>query len=464
LDITVNEMSEVIGHTNGLCPKCLKTIPVTKVVEEDKVYLIKECPEHGTWKVLAWRGKDDYHDMYRYAAVQSRPLKLAVQEKDNCPQICGLCPDHVQHTCLVVMEITNGCNLKCPVCFASANQFYKFSPSMEVIRGMYQTMLEYVAHPIVVQISGGEPTIRADLPDIIRMGKDMGIDYIEINTNGIRFAEDIEFLRKVKEAGADDLYFSFDGLQGDIYKQTCGRDILAQKLKCIENCEKVGMGITLVTVVSPNINLDRVGEVINFAKSKVPTIKGVHFQPIAYFGRFPISPKDSDRVTIPDLLKAIEEQTTGELRVDNFIPTSCSNVHCDAKSKSVVMEDGSLFPLTSRAFGPPKETAHVADKTRKEISDLWRFIEDSLIVEEDDGTTNEWGDFVDRAKTHYLTVSTMAFQDAWTSETERFRNCCIHTVTPDGKLIPFCLFNINSMEGKTLYRHEMWSKFSENSK
>lgn len=117
----------------------------------------------------------------------------------------------------------------------------------------------------MVQISGGEPTIRDDLPDIIRMGKEMGIDYIEIGTNGIRFAEDIEFLRKVKEAGADDLYFSFDGLHGDIYKQTCGRDILAQKLKCIENCEKVGMGITLVTVVSPDINLDRVEEVINFA-------------------------------------------------------------------------------------------------------------------------------------------------------------------------------------------------------
>lgn len=455
-------MSKVIGHTNGLCPKCLRTIPVTKVAEDDKVYLIKECPEHGTEKVLIWRGVDDYIDMNRYAAVKSKPLKLAVQEKDNCPQICGLCPDHAQHTCLVVMEITNGCNLKCPVCFASANEKYKFNPSMEVIKGMYQTMLEYVNHPICIQISGGEPTIRDDLPDIVRMGKQMGIDHIEVNTNGMRLAEDKGFLQKMKDAGVDSLYFSFDGLHGDIYKQTCGRDILEQKLKCIENCEKVGMGVTLVCVVSPNINLDRVGEVINFAKSKVPTVKGVHFQPISYFGRFPITPKDHDRVTIPDLLKAIEEQTNGELRVDNFIPTSCANVHCDAKSMSVVMEDGSLFPLTSRALGPPKETATVANKTRKEISDLWRFIEDSLKVEGEGEGVNEWGDFVDRAKTNYLTVSTMAFQDAWTSETERFCNCCIHTVTPDGKLIPFCLFNINSQEGKTLYRHEMWSKFSEN--
>ncbi len=452
-------MSKVIGYTNSLCPKCLKTIPATKIAEGDKVYLVKVCPEHGTEKVLIWRGVEDYEDMKRYAPVHSTPLRLAVKEKDNCPQICGLCPDHIQHTCLVVMEITNGCNLKCPVCFASANERYKFNPSIEVIKGMYQTMLDYVDHPICVQISGGEPTIRDDLPDIVRMGKAMGIDHIEINTNGIRFAEDIGFLQKIKDAGVASLYFSFDGLQGDIYKQTCGRDILAQKLKCIENCEKVGMGITLVCVVSPNINLDRVGEVINFAKSKVPTIKGVHFQPIAYFGRVPISPKDEDRVTIPDLLKAIEDQTNGELTVDSFIPTSCSNVHCDAKSMSVVMEDGSLFPLTSRALGPPKDTHDIANKTRTEISDLWRFIEDSLKVEDEE--VNEWGSFVDRAKTNYLTVSTMAFQDAWTSETERFRNCCIHTVTPDGKLIPFCLFNINSQEGKTLYRHEMWSKFSE---
>ncbi|MBN1109767.1 MAG: radical SAM protein [Methanomassiliicoccales archaeon] len=454
-------MNKVIGHTNSLCPKCLRTIPATKIAEDDKVYLIKECPEHGTEKVLIWKGVEDYLDMKRYASVPVRPAKVAVKETGNCPNICGLCPDHIQNTCLVVMEITNGCNLKCPLCFASANERYRFNPSLEVIRGMYQTILDYVEHPICVQISGGEPTIRDDLPDIIRMGKEMGIDHIELNTNGVRLADDIEFLKNVKKAGVDTLYFSFDGLQGEIYKQTCGRDLLDKKLKCIENCEKVGMGITLVCVVSPNINLDRVGEIIDFAKSKVPTVKGVHFQPLAYFGRFPITPKDSDRVTIPDLLREIEEQTKGELRVDNFIPTSCANIHCDAKSMSVVMEDGSLFPLTSRALGPPKDTSTIANKTRKEIADLWRFVEDSLIIDEEDDKSNEWGDFVDRAKTNYLTVSTMAFQDAWTSETERFANCCIHTVTPDGKLIPFCLFNINSQDGKTLYRHEMWAKFSE---
>jgi uncharacterized radical SAM superfamily Fe-S cluster-containing enzyme len=115
--------------------------------------------------------------------------------------------------------------------------------------------------------------------------------------------------------------------------------------------------------------------------------------------------------------------------------------------------------MTHRAMGPPKDTTQIAEKTRKEISDLWRFIDEAF--DEGEKEENSWGSFLERAKTNYLTISTMAFQDAWTVETERLCNCCIHTVTPDGKLIPFCLFNINSKSGKTLYRHEMWSKYGK---
>ncbi|MFA5313356.1 MAG: radical SAM (seleno)protein TrsS [Methanomassiliicoccales archaeon] len=452
---------EKIGETRSLCPQCLKTIPAIKVAENDAVYLEKECPEHGKFRTIIWRGVQDYKDLTRYACVTNRPTKVAIQDKDRCPEVCGLCPDHTQNTCLVVMEITNSCNLKCPICFASANEKYKFHPTMDEIRKMYQTMLDYVNHPICVQISGGEPTIRDDLPDIVKLGKSMGIDHIEVNTNGVRFGQDIEFLQKCKDAGVDSLYFSFDGMTSDVYMATCGKDLLQSKLDAVKNCEKVGIGVTLVCVVSPNININQVGDVINYAKKNVPTVKGIHFQPIAYFGRYPIIPRDLDRITIPDLLNAIEKQTKGELRADNFIPTSCSNVHCDAKSMSVILEDGSMFPLTSRALGPPRKTDAIATKTRKEISDLWRFIEESLNLDEDTDKENSWGSFIERAKTMYLTVSTMAFQDAWNVETERLCNCCIHTVTPDGKLIPFCLFNINGEDGRTLYRHEMWSKFAK---
>ena len=447
-------MVDKIGETNTLCPVCMKTIKAEKIAEDDVVYIVKTCPEHGSWKVKIWNGVEHYKYLYEFAAVPKTPEKFAVPQIKDCPHDCGLCNQHMQHSCLLVVEVTNHCNLNCPICFATANGCgYDYHPDMETIRGMFKTVVDYVKSPRCIQLSGGEPTVRDDLPEIVRMAKEMGIEHVEVNTNAVRIAKDIEYLRALKEAGVDDFYMQFDGTKDDIYLQTRGKSLFELKEQAIANCAEVGIGITLVVTVSPNINLDHVGEIIKYAATKVPTVKGVHFQPISYFGRYPVDPENNDRVTIPELAQAIEKQTKGMLKADNFIPTSCSNVHCDMKSLSVVLPDHSLFPLTTMALGPPKKTDDVADKTRGEVSQFWRFIENSMDGEDenrsDDGS---WRTFVSRAKTHYLTVSAMAFQDVWTGETDRWERCCIHVVTLDGRLIPFCLFNVTNNEGETLYR------------
>ena len=447
-------MVDKIGETNTLCPVCMKTIKAEKIAEDDVVYIVKTCPEHGSWKVKIWNGVEHYKYLYEFAAVPKTPEKFAVPQIKDCPHDCGLCNQHMQHSCLNVVEVTNHCNLNCPICFATANGCgYDYHPDMETIRGMFKTVVDYVKSPRCIQLSGGEPTVRDDLPEIVRMAKEMGIEHVEVNTNAVRIAKDIEYLRALKEAGVDDFYMQFDGTKDDIYLQTRGKSLFELKEQAIANCAEVGIGITLVVTVSPNINLDHVGEIIKYAATKVPTVKGVHFQPISYFGRYPVDPENNDRVTIPELAQAIEKQTKGMLKADNFIPTSCSNVHCDMKSLSVVLPDHSLFPLTTMALGPPKKTDDVADKTRGEVSQFWRFIENSMDGEDenrsDDGS---WRTFVSRAKTHYLTVSAMAFQDVWTGETDRWERCCIHVVTLDGRVIPFCLFNVTNNEGETLYR------------
>lgn len=454
-------MAEKIGETNALCPECLKTIHADKVAENDGVYIVKTCPEHGTWKVKIWSGVENYKYLYEFAAVPKTPEKYAVPQVRDCPQDCGLCDRHLQHSCLCVVEITNRCNLNCPICFATANGCgYDFHPDIDTIKGMFQTVVDYVKSPRCIQISGGEPTIRDDLPEIVRLAKSMGIEHVEINTNAVRISNDIQYLKELKDAGVDDFYMQFDGTDDEIYMQTRGRPLFDIKKKAIENCTEVGIGITLVVTVTPGVNLHHVGEIIRFAAKCVPTVKGVHFQPIAHFGRYPVEPSDEERVLLPDLAHEIEVQTKGMLKADNFIPTSCSNVHCDIKSLSVVFADGSLFPLTTMALGPPTKTDNVADKTRKEVSEFWRFIEDSMDGEDPsrDKDDNSWRTFVKRAKTHYLTVSAMAFQDAWTGEVERWERCCIHVVTLDGKLIPFCLFNTTSKDGTTLYRRKTFCR------
>jgi len=433
----------------------MKTITAEKIVENDDVYIVKTCPEHGTWKVKIWSGAEHYKYLYEFAAVTKTPEKYAVHDVKDCPHECGLCDKHMQHSCLNVVEVTNHCNLNCPICFATANGCgYDFHPDLGQIRGMFQTVIDYVKSPRCVQISGGEPTVRDDLPEIVKMAKDMGIEHIEINTNAIRIAKDMEYLKKLKEAGVDDFYLQFDGTDDEIYLKTRGKALFAVKEQAIRNCSEVGIGVTLVVTVSPDINLYHVGDIIRYAASKVPTVKGVHFQPISYFGRYPVDPKDENRVLLPDLARAIEVQTKGMLKADNFLPTSCSNVHCDMKSLSVVLPDGSLFPLTTMALGPPAKTDNIANKTRNEVSKFWHFIEDSMdgdaIENKDDDRT--WKTFVNRAKTHYLTVSAMAFQDVWTGEVERWERCCIHVVTLDGRMVPFCLFNTTAKDGTTLYR------------
>ncbi|MBC7218901.1 MAG: radical SAM protein [Hadesarchaea archaeon] len=458
-------MSEIIGKTWSLCPACLDKIPATKIAEEGNVYLEKECAEHGKFKTIIWRDAENYKLLNNFESSRSGSKVRQTPEKRGCPLDCGLCPNHKQDTCLVVMEVTNRCNLNCAACFASSGEGYLYEPDIAQIEEMYKMLLKG-SRPVCVQISGGEPTVRDDLPEIISLGKEMGIDYIELNTNGLKLANDPEYLTILKRSGLDSIYLSFDGLTPDVYRRICGADILDSKIKAVENCARAGMGVILVPKIIKYINHDQVGEIINFAKKWIPTVKGVHFQPLSYFGRHPGQPDDDERITIPDLTSAIEVQTGGEIRADNFIPTFCPDVHCDARCLSVLLEDGRLLPLTSFSNIPTLNCADIPQLIRESVASLWK-----LTPSKDEPSSKpsiapckckagSWMEVVQRATENYLTISMMAFQDVWNIDLERVEKCCIHVVTPDLRLIPFCAFNVTSASGESLYRHQVLSNYA----
>ncbi len=457
-------MAEILGKTWSLCPVCLSKIPAVRVAEDNNVYLEKQCREHGKFKVLVWRDADYYKSLNRLDSKRNGSPIRHTGPKNGCPRDCGLCPQHEQDTCLAIMEVTDRCNLKCKACFASADDDHRYEPSLDDIRRMYALLLKG-SKPVCVQISGGEPTVRSDLPEIVSLGKRMGIDYIEVNTNGINLAKDIDSLRELKAAGADSLYLSFDGVTPEVYREICGEDILDLKVKALENCAKVGMGVILVPRVIKFVNHQQIGDIIEFAKKWIPTVKGVHFQPLSYFGRHPGEPSDDDRVTIPDLLSAIEVQTGGEIKVDNFIPTCCSEIHCDTRCLAVLMENGRLFPLTSCKDSVPSVGVDIPKRIRESVADLWKLPQMTEAPCSPGGApckcqSGSWMEIVQRATDNYLTISAMAFQDAWNIDLDRVSKCCIHVVTPDERLIPFCAFNVTATDGKTLYRNQVLSKRS----
>jgi uncharacterized radical SAM superfamily Fe-S cluster-containing enzyme len=458
---TLVPMGEVIGRTWSLCPVCLKRIPATRVAEGDNIYLEKECPDHGSFRTVLWRDVELYKILSRFDSKRSGARVRQTGRKKGCPFDCGLCPDHQQDTCLVVMEVTSRCNLRCRACFASSGEGYLYEPDLAQIKGMYETVLRG-SKPVCVQLSGGEPTLRDDLPEIVSLGKKMGVDYIEVNTNGLRLANDVAYLRRLKEAGVDAIYLSFDGVSPEVYEKICGEDLLEAKTKAVKNCAAVGLGVILVPRIIKYINHDQVGKIIDFAKRWIPTVKGVHFQPLSYFGRHPGKPEDDERVTIPDLISAIEVQTDGEIRADNFIPTCCPEPHCDARCLAVLLENGRLFPLTSLPHTPAPTCADIPRLIRESVASLWKLTARGELpanpgVAPCKCQAGSWMEIVQRAAENYLTISMMAFQDVWNIDLDRLEKCCIHVVTPDRRLIPFCAFNVTSEGGKTLYRHQVLS-------
>jgi len=480
---------EQIGTVRSLCPECLKSIEGIKYVENGGVYIKKECPEHGNFTSLVSKDVNHYLQMRDCFDVdRAKAREPLTGTERGCPFDCGLCPSHKQDTCLAVVEVTDRCNMKCTYCFANSSMDASLDPDMETIRGMFETVKKCQNSPTCIQISGGEPTLRDDLPEIIRIGKEIGINHIELNTNGIRIAKDQDYFDKIASAGVDAIYLGFDGVSDKIYQQRTGRNLIDIKTEVINRCAKAGIGVVLVPLVAKNYNLHEVGSIIDFAASRVPAVRGVHFQPVFYSGR---SPKEMEnRVTILELLEAIEEQTDGGLKVTNFTPSLMPHAHCGATCLTLVDEHGFL-PLTNISLGAVKSASDVASKTKKSIMGRWKGLEKEkeeepksacgdLLVKSSccekplnditvKGSCCEkpltdvlgkskpslggWADFIEMSKNNYLTISTMAFQDVWSYEQDRVENCCIHVVTQDGRFIPFCNYNMTSCNGDFLYRN-----------
>lgn len=318
-------MTISFDHTESLCPHCLRRIHARKVTIDNSVYLEKTCPEHGDMeKVLLWSNDPWPYEMWN-RPLTGRKSHASLNENPNnpefggCPFECGICDNHRQATCTAILGVTDACDINCPVCFAASRRGPGIEPHLSRIEEMLKTVRdERGICPL--QLSGGEPTLRDDLPHIVSLARRIGFDHVQINTNGVRLALDADYGESLKDAGTTDFFLQFDGLTGSVYSQLRGADLLPIKLRAVERCSELKIGLILVPTLVRGVNENQIGTIIQFAKEWIPTVKGVHFQPMTYLGRYPHSPRNEDRILIPEILLRIEEQTAGELTVGNMVP------------------------------------------------------------------------------------------------------------------------------------------------
>ena len=454
--------AQILASTESVCPVCLRTLPAHRVLERDDIYLVKRCPEHGEFKTITWRGFDSYQ---RWQARGSRAAPPPVTEtavKHGCPRDCGLCPDHRQHSCCVLLEVTQRCNLKCPVCFAGAGGEAADPPLAEIERWLDR--LRAHGSQVNIQLSGGEPTVRDDLPAIVRRIRSRGFNFVQINTNGIRLARQDGYARALADAGLDCAFLQFDGVSDAVYQTIRGARLLALKKEAIDRCAAAGLAVVLVPTLIPGVNVGEIGAIVDFALARVPTVRAVHFQPISYFGRYPVAPADDQRITLPEVMAQLEAQTGGRFRVADFGPGSSENVFCSFVGKFELGGDGKVR-ATRLATNRCDETAQggcgcgkPADdengpRSRRVVAGQWAArTPQQPAAEALPGISVASFDAFLAARRNSISISGMAFQDAWTLDLERLRECFIHVVSPDRRIVPFCAYNLTSLSGESLYR------------
>lgn len=338
----------IIGETESVCPVCLKKLSARKVAAADGIYMEKTCPEHGAFRVLLWRGSVDEYINWERQKQQPAEHYCHTHVDKGCPYDCGLCEAHLQQVCCVLLEVTQRCNLRCPVCFASAGSIAQ-DPSLEEIGSWYDELMK-AGGPFNIQLSGGEPTMRDDLAEIIRLGKEKGFTYFQLNTNGLRLAEEYAYLQELVAAGLSNVFLQFDGLTEQPYEVLRGKPLLQQKLKAIEHCRQAKVGLTLVPTVAPAVNDNQVGDILKFALQQMPAVRGVHFQPVSYFGRCELE-QSEQRITIPDMLAYMEEQTDGMIKKADFLGGGAENSYCSFHGNFMQMPDGTVKAIKSESTG-----------------------------------------------------------------------------------------------------------------
>ena len=427
-------MGTIIRETRSVCPVCLRNLPARLVREADgRILLEKSCPEHGDYRVPVWQGRLDWESWL----LGTPPL--AADAGLRCPGSCGLCPEHEIGSCCVLLEVTERCNLRCRFCFARGGEGAR-EPGLDELKDAIREIVRQCGSPLL-QLSGGEPTLRDDLAELVRFAKEAGCSYVQLNTNGLRLAREPAYARRLAEAGLDIVFLQFDGTREEIYETLRGAPLLEVKKEAIRVCGEARIGVTLVPTVVRGVNDDDLGGIVSFACARAPAVRGVHFQPVSYFGRYPGKPEEAERYTLDRLMADLGEQAG--IPLESFMPSRCDHPLCGFHASFLIEPQGALRPLSSIAHSAHSRGCE--KDNREYVARHWRRAPEEPRPAGLSSDGMDFDAFLYRLRHESMTLSAMAFQDAMNLNIERLHRCSLH-VYDRGRIKPFCAKYLTPME------------------
>jgi 7,8-dihydro-6-hydroxymethylpterin dimethyltransferase len=438
--------------TRSICPVCRRVIDAQILIRDNKVYMRKRCSEHGLFEALVYGDAEMYTNSTKFNKPGTIPLAFSTDRNLGCPLDCGLCPDHQQHACLGIIEVNSACDMNCPLCFAEAGP--GFSLTLEEVEEILDHLVATEGNPEVVQFSGGEPSLHPLIIPMMKAAQKRGIANVMLNTNGKRIAADDRFLEQLKEVQPN-VYFQFDGFESETYRIIRGEpDILPTKLRALDRLAEIGCAVILVPAIERGVNEHEIGGIVRFGLEH-PAVKGINFQPAFHAGRH--GPHDPmRRMTNPDILRSIEQQTEGMFRITDFVPVPCCFPTCNSVTYAYVDEQKSITPLP-RILNIEDYLDYISNRVmpdlgveiRRALEGLWsssaalgseRVAREFAFSCAACGLPEGGLDVKGLSKFMFM-IMLQDFMDAWTFNQKNLMKCCKEFLLPGGLQIPFCAYN-----------------------
>src|SRR5215470_5047691 len=444
------------GQTQSLCETCLALVPTKIQILGHEVWYEKRCKEHGVQSTLVSTDSAYWRLCKDFIKPGDRPLNFQQRTEYGCPYDCGLCPDHEQHSCLALIEITEHCNLTCPVCFAESSPARtKFTPLAKIER-MLDALVESEGEPDLVQISGGEPTLHPDFFDILEAVRARPIRHVMINTNGLRLAREPDFVARLAEQRRGlEIYLQFDSLARDALVNLRGADLRKIRQQALENLERHGLSTTLVVTVKRGVNDEEIGTIVRHAL-EWRCVRGITFQPVQDAGRNQNFDKRTDRLVLSDIRRRIVEES-GVFGEDDVIPLPCNP---ETISIAYGLRNGkSVLPVTSLV--PKEDLLAVVPNAitfEKQPALRTRFLELFSLSSGPCNASERLAEFLcclpkfeapaGLSYENVFRVVIVQFMDRFSFCLGGVKRSCIHFVTPNGQIIPFDTYNLFYRNGR----------------
>lgn len=438
-----------LGQTTSLCEICLGLVPAKILQEGESVFYQKRCPEHGVQKTLISTEARYWKRCRDFLKPGDVPLKFHTRIDKGCPYDCGLCPDHEQHSCLALIEVNEHCNLTCPTCFASSSPAHLGIRSLAEIEGMLDLLVESEGQPDLLQISGGEPTIHPQILEILHAARARPIRHVMLNTNGIRIANDPEFVADLAEMKRGfEVYLQFDALSKEALHTIRGADLRKVRQRALENLEAAGISTTLVCVIRKGVNDQEIGDVLRHAQTW-SCVRGVTLQPVQDAGRNDGYDPERNRIVLSEIRRAVIDQW-GVFGEDDLIPLPCNpdaiSIGYGLRAGSEVIPVTHLFPQEVLVQQVPNAVTFESQPAMRKL--LVELLSLSCAGQQSANVLQEVLCCLPLVEVPSALGYDRVFRVTIVSFLDRFNFClagvkrsCIHFVTPD-RIIPFDTYNM----------------------